>query len=915
MKLLYEGIEDVRRYYPDIPTRQFDYLIRLDPTFDESRDRVGTYGRWILNLFLKNGNIDVWHITDLLNNFERNKRFLKNKNIMSFKSMEEVDEYLADEDSYNSASARQRLRAARTAEKNVDLEKESKIIYDSPHWSIVTPLTYEASCALGNGTRWCTASRNSREYFDDYTKDGPLYIVKDKDTGERYQLHFETESFMDEYDDPIDVMDLLLTNWDLYDAFDNIGALNEDFKHFEGAYSTLMDNDNVVKYPDELDELTYIGDYGDTDVLKLITTIIVEEGKTLTDNSFWGCENVTTIKISDSSDTTVIEEGTFNETPNLSELYISPRVVSISNEATYHKNITVYGKGDSEAERWATYNGFEFIEVKDFDEKMQRKPMKFKLNEGQDEHRYYLCGNYGLIGTPYPNPVTRAEAEKQLASGHLLPSWGYVHEMYTQDDGIRREAYSMAPILYSKEDFDKFESKLKKSLSEVYLIEGIDDVRKFYPTIEKSDFDRIIRLDPTFRSDKDKVGTYGKWLLNLFKKGNLDNEGHVRDLLTRFEDVKNRLKTKNKDIMQYKSLEEVDEMLDNDDSYKDLSARQKLRRTQNAVHKTDVNKDAILVYEDSTWEVWTPLTYESSCKLGQGTRWCTASTGNDYYYNYYKNRYGGNYYININKSTGEKFQFHFESRQFANAEDYSIDLKEFMELPENAGLAEYYLPIAKEATGEGSEPTIHTFDRDDLIGMYSNVSDINKDLITNLFYGDDIMPFFWSDWSGIASSVRSGYVDIPESCQNMLNQIMEVDEFHIKDVEEYDSELFDEILRAALSAEESGSANECYESFDKSLGYLIDNLRNAGYEAQWANNEYTLQIKREMEDTPSPFELLMIDEDEEDTLIQEAVEDSIDFKEPYYGWDGFDEEYFKEELEYRIREYADKEGIELNETN
>ena len=75
MKLLYEGIKDVRRYYPDIPTRQFDYLIRLDPTFDESRDRVGTYGRWILNLFLKNGNIDVWHITDLLNNFERNKRF------------------------------------------------------------------------------------------------------------------------------------------------------------------------------------------------------------------------------------------------------------------------------------------------------------------------------------------------------------------------------------------------------------------------------------------------------------------------------------------------------------------------------------------------------------------------------------------------------------------------------------------------------------------------------------------------------------------------------------------------------------------------------------------------------------------------------------------------------------------------
>ena len=136
MKLLKEGIAEVRAYYPNIPNKQFDSLIRLDPTFDETKDKVGTYGKWILNLYQKNGNIDVWHITDLLRNFERNKRFLKNKDIMSFKSMEEVEEYLADEDSYNSESARQKLRAARTAEKNVDLNKEAKTIYTSPHWSI-----------------------------------------------------------------------------------------------------------------------------------------------------------------------------------------------------------------------------------------------------------------------------------------------------------------------------------------------------------------------------------------------------------------------------------------------------------------------------------------------------------------------------------------------------------------------------------------------------------------------------------------------------------------------------------------------------------------------------------------------------------------------------------------------------------
>ena len=34
-------------------------------------------------------------------------------------------------------------------------------------------------------------------------------------------------------------------------------------------------------------------------------------------------------------------------------------------------------------------------------------------------------------------------------------------------------------------------------LNEDYLIEGIADVIKYYPTIGDEDFNRIIRLDPT----------------------------------------------------------------------------------------------------------------------------------------------------------------------------------------------------------------------------------------------------------------------------------------------------------------------------------------------------------------------------------------------------------------------------------
>ena len=143
--------------------------------------------------------------------------------------------------------------------------------------------------------------------------------------------------------------------------------------------------------------------------------------------------------------------------------------------------------------------------------------------------------------------------------------------------------------------------KLVESINEEYIVEGIADVKKYYPTIEDKDFERIIKLDPTTNIEKDKVGTYSKWLLNLYKNGKLSNEGHVTDLLNRFESEKNNLV--NKDIMKYKSLEDVDNMLNDENSYKNKTHRQEVRQRQKDRKNVDLTKDADLVYEDSDWEV------------------------------------------------------------------------------------------------------------------------------------------------------------------------------------------------------------------------------------------------------------------------------------------------------------------------
>ena len=41
-KLLLETIADVKRLYPQIEDQDFNRLIRLDPTFNPTRDSVGT---------------------------------------------------------------------------------------------------------------------------------------------------------------------------------------------------------------------------------------------------------------------------------------------------------------------------------------------------------------------------------------------------------------------------------------------------------------------------------------------------------------------------------------------------------------------------------------------------------------------------------------------------------------------------------------------------------------------------------------------------------------------------------------------------------------------------------------------------------------------------------------------------------
>jgi len=89
-------------------------------------------------------------------------------------------------------------------------------IYSDSEVRIIIPEDQTAACYYGQGTRWCTAATKGTNYFNQYSRQGKLYILlptHPNDEGEKYQLHFETDQYMDKEDDPVDIGWLLQTRF------------------------------------------------------------------------------------------------------------------------------------------------------------------------------------------------------------------------------------------------------------------------------------------------------------------------------------------------------------------------------------------------------------------------------------------------------------------------------------------------------------------------------------------------------------------------------------------------------------------------------------------------------------------------------------------------------------------------------
>ena len=223
----------------------------------------------------------------------------------------------------------------------------------------------------------------------------------------------------------------------------------------------------------------------------------------------------------------------------------------------------------------------------------------------------------------------------------------------------------------------------------------INAFAKKNPNINPKDLERLFTADPTTvqNSRGTFAGKYCIWIGNQYVNGKL-KVGDIPELkkaLKTYNINKSQIMTP---INEIGSLSDLITIISNYTD--DFKATRQLSKGEQALEK---------VYEDAEWVVYIPHTYEASRKIGGDTNWCTASS-DSYYFNMYTK--DGPLYVNIRKSDGAKFQFHFPTGQFMDINDEEVSIRE---LGLSEGLVKFY---------ETVYPNFNLYMKYDFVGNFYN---------------------------------------------------------------------------------------------------------------------------------------------------------------------------------------------------
>lgn len=176
-------LDRLKEQHPELNISVMDVITKLDPTntykyteflVKKFKEFYGDYDDWVVGLGLEMMGSENM---GFLNEFEIHTKANRITN-------PDISQY----DDFNQIEAA--VKDANEKVKMKELEKQVIKLFDNDEWSVVIPLSYEASKTYGANTKWCTTQER---YWIDYMKTYKLIYIQNKKTNEKYAVsrHFE----------------------------------------------------------------------------------------------------------------------------------------------------------------------------------------------------------------------------------------------------------------------------------------------------------------------------------------------------------------------------------------------------------------------------------------------------------------------------------------------------------------------------------------------------------------------------------------------------------------------------------------------------------------------------------------------------------------------------------------------------
>ncbi len=166
--ILLEGRkEDTIKKYGEEHKEFIEQMSDLDPSGNNK------YLDWMVKTSLgKNQDTNIPMadtVVKVVKDFHRLLSRIKNKDINSYKSLDEL---------------RSIVDKASSEEEESKVSKQAKKVFENDDVVIYAPLTVQASCKYGAGSKWCIAGKSNtgdlNSYFDDYSKHSNFYFLINK---------------------------------------------------------------------------------------------------------------------------------------------------------------------------------------------------------------------------------------------------------------------------------------------------------------------------------------------------------------------------------------------------------------------------------------------------------------------------------------------------------------------------------------------------------------------------------------------------------------------------------------------------------------------------------------------------------------------------------------------------------------